>query len=289
VRDLWPAFAIAVGVLRNKLLIRLSEWLERFLYRHADTVMVNSPGFIPHVQARRARRIELIPNGADLAMFDPALDGAAFRQQHALQGKFVALYAGAHGLSNDLGVVLEAALLLRQRSDIALVLLGDGKDKPLLQARAAELGLDNVHFLPPIPKTEMPAALAAADACIAILKPIELYRTVYPNKVFDYMAAGKPVVLAIGGVIQQVIEEAQGGLPVEPGNPQALAAAIQTLADDPERARQMGRRARQHIAAHFDRPALAASSLPSRTPGHQYDCCKTRNLPQRRGERGEKR
>ena len=258
VRDLWPAFAIAAGVLRSKLLIRLSEWLERFLYRHADTVMVNSPGFIAHVQAHGARRVELLPNGADLAMFDPTLDGEPFRQQHALQGKFIAMYAGAHGLSNDLGIVLQAAALLRQRPDIAIVLLGDGKDKPLLQSQAAELGLDNLHFLPPLPKTAMPTALAAADACIAILKPIAMYRTVYPNKVFDYMAAGKPVILAIGGVIQEVIEEAQCGIPVEPGNPQALAAAIQTLADDPASARQMGQRARQHLAAHFDRTALAA-------------------------------
>ncbi len=257
VRDLWPAFAIAVGVLRSKLLIRLSEWLERFLYCRADAVMVNSPGFITHVQGRGARRVELVPNGADAEMFDPNLDGAAFRQQHNLQGKFIALYAGAHGLSNDLGVVLEAAVLLRSHPKIAIVLLGDGKDKLILQARAAELSLQNIHFLPPIPKTEMPAALAAADACIAILKPIAMYRTVYPNKVFDYMAAGKAVVLAIGGVIQQVIEEAQGGLPVEPGNPQALADAIQTLANDPALARQMGQNARLHLTTHFSRAALA--------------------------------
>ncbi len=257
VRDLWPAFAIAVGVLHSKLLIRLSEWLERFLYRRADAVMVNSPGFIAHVKERGARRVELVPNGADAEMFDPSLDGTAFRQQHNLQGKFIALYAGAHGLSNDLGVVLDAAVLLRSHPEIAIVLLGDGKDKPILQARAAELGLENIHFLPPIPKVQMPGALAAADACIAILKPIEMYRTVYPNKVFDYMAAGKAVLLAIGGVIQQVIEEAQGGLAVEPGNPQALANAIQALANDPDLTRRMGQNARQHLAAHFSRAALA--------------------------------
>ena len=80
VRDLWPAFAVAVGVLKNKTLIRLSEWLERFLYKHADLVMVNSPGYIDHVKTRGAREVALIPNGADPEMFDPADDGAAFRQ-----------------------------------------------------------------------------------------------------------------------------------------------------------------------------------------------------------------
>jgi glycosyltransferase involved in cell wall biosynthesis len=259
VRDLWPAFAVQVGVLRQPLLIRLSEWLERFLYRHADWVVVNSPGFVDHVRRRGARRLEVIPNGADGRMFDPGASGAAFRRRYlpALEGKFVVLYAGAHGLSNDLGVVLEAARLLRGRPDIALVLLGDGKEKPALVAQAGNMGLENVTFLPPLPKTDMPQALAGADACLAILKPVPLYSTVYPNKVFDYMAAGRPVVLAIGGVIRQVIEAAGAGIPVPPGDPAALAAAICSLAEAPEQARAMGRSGRLYLETHFDRAVLA--------------------------------
>jgi len=257
VRDLWPAFAIQVGVLRQPLLIRLSEWLERFLYRHADLVVVNSPGFIEHVRQRGARRLELVPNGTDPRMFDPYATGAIFRQVHCLEGKFVVLYAGAHGMSNDLGVVLQAAAQLADRPEIAIVLLGDGKEKPALLAQAAEMKLDNVHFIPPAPKLEMSAALAAADACLAILKPIPLYATVYPNKVFDYMAAGRPVLLAIDGVIRQVIEEAQAGLFVPPGDPTALAGAIRRLADDPEAGRLMGLRGRQCVEERFDREKLA--------------------------------
>jgi glycosyltransferase involved in cell wall biosynthesis len=258
VRDLWPAFAIQVGVLRNPLLVRLMLWLERFLYRRADRLVVNSPGFIDHVKQRGARQVDLIPNGADPRMFDPASDGAAFRAAHGLEGKFVVLYAGAHGMSNDLGVVLDAADRLRQRAEIAIVLLGDGKDKPALQSRAAELKLANVHFLASIPKLEMPAALAAADACLAILKPIPLYATVFPNKVFDYMAAGRAVILAIDGVMREVIESAGAGIFVPPGDPSALAQAIGSLADDPARARAMGRQGRQQVQARFDRAALAA-------------------------------
>ncbi len=257
VRDLWPAFAIEVGVLRNRLLIRLSEWLERFLYRHADRMMVNSPGFIAHITERGARRIELIPNGADPRMFDPASDGADFRRAHALEGKFVALYAGAHGMSNDLGVVLDAAGRLCDLPDVACVLLGDGKDKPALIARAAEMGLVNVHFLPSVPKDEMSAALAAADACIAILKPIPLYATVYPNKVFDYMAAGRPVILAIDGVIRRVIEDADAGVFVPPGDAAALAEAIRAVRDRPDRGRALGQRGRRYVEEHFDRAVLA--------------------------------
>jgi glycosyltransferase involved in cell wall biosynthesis len=257
VRDLWPAFAIAIGVLRQPLLIRASEWLERFLYKHADQVVVNSPGFINHVQARGAMQIALVPNGAEVAMFDPAATGELFRQKLGLQDKYIALYAGAHGLSNDLGTLLEAAKQLSKLPDLAIVLLGDGKEKPALQARAAQMGLSNIHFVPPVPKNEMPDALAAANACIAILKPIPLYETVYPNKVFDYMAAGRPIVLAMQGVIREVIEEAQAGIAVFPGDADALAAAIRYLVEHPQEGSAMGLRGRRHVEHNFNRPTLA--------------------------------
>ena len=257
IRDLWPAFAIQVGVLRQPILIRASQWLEGFLYRRADLLMVNSPGFISHVTQRGARRVELVPNGADPRMFDPQMSGMDFRRQHGLEGKYLVMYAGAHGMSNDLGTVLEAAEALRDREDICIVLLGDGKDKPSLMAVAAKKQLHNVCFLPPVPKTEMGQALAAADACIAILKSIPLYATVYPNKVFDYMAAGRPVVLAIDGVIREVVEEAGAGIPIPPGDAAAMAHAIRSLAGDPESGRQMGLQGRQYVERHFDRAALA--------------------------------
>mgnify|MGYP001765390498 CR=1 FL=1 len=257
IRDLWPAFAIAVGVLKNPLLIHASEWLETFLYQHADMVMINSPGFQTHVEQHGAKHVALIPNGADISMFHPESDGGNFRKENGLGNRFVALYAGAHGLSNDLGIVLETAALLKERQDIVFVLLGDGKDKPKLQAQADALSLDNLIFLPPVPKEGMDQALAAADACIAILKPIDMYKTVYPNKVFDYMAAGRPVVLAIDGVIRKVVEEAQGGIFSKPGDSNAMAAAIRELADQPDRGRQMGRNARKHIERYFDRSMLA--------------------------------
>ncbi len=102
-----------------------------------------------------------------------------------------------HGMSNDLNVVLDAARLLKDEKKIQIVLLGDGKEKSALQARAAQMGLSNVSFVSSVPKAEMPNALAAAEVCIAVLKPLEEYKTTYPNKVFDYMAAGRPIVLLL--------------------------------------------------------------------------------------------
>jgi glycosyltransferase involved in cell wall biosynthesis len=256
VRDLWPKFAIAVGVLKNPILIFLSEWLERFLYHRADQVMVNSPGFLGPVTSAGAMRVKLIPNGADPSMFDPNDDGTTFRQTNKLKNKFIALYAGAHGMSNDLNVILDSANLLSDMNNIHIVLLGDGKEKPALMARAKEMNLTNVTFLPSVPKTEMASALAGADVCIAILKPLEEYKTTYPNKVFDYMAAGRPVILAIDGAIREVVEAAACGIFAAPGDAEELAKAIRKLAADPAQSRTLGLNGRKYLEQHFSRAVI---------------------------------
>lgn len=254
IRDLWPAFAIAIGVLRQPAFIKASEWLERFLYQNADRVVVNSPGFIEHVRVSGAHQVELVPNGADAGMFNPNDKGENFRRTNGLGEKFIAIYAGAHGISNDLGIVLSAAKILQEGNyEIIFVLIGDGKEKPALQQKAKVLALDNLKFIPPVPKNEMPDVLAAADACIAILKPVPLYATVYPNKVFDYMAAGRPVVLAMEGVIREVVETASAGIAVSPGDPNALADALSYLANHPEERINLGTNGNEYIKNHFNR------------------------------------
>jgi glycosyltransferase involved in cell wall biosynthesis len=253
VRDLWPAFAIAVGVLKNKILINASLWLEAFLYQHADCVMVNSPGFINHVTERGAKSVHLVPNGVDPAMFFPDDSGKLIRQHYNLAEKFVVLYAGAFGLSNDLGIILEAAHDLKSNSNIHFLMVGDGKEKANLQKHAFELALNNITFCPPMPKSEIQDYFAASDLCIAILKPIELYKTTYPNKVFDYMAAGRPVLLAIDGVIRKVVEDGQAGIVIPPGDPQAMATAILNASKTPGQSRQMGCNGRQYVQKYFNR------------------------------------
>jgi glycosyltransferase involved in cell wall biosynthesis len=219
--------------------------------------MVNSPGFIPHVTARGARWVELVPNGADPDMFSPEAESGDFRSRNGLEDAYVALYAGAHGMANDLSVLLDAAQQLQAEPRIRIVLVGDGKEKAALQQRARAEGLENVLFLPPVPKEGMPAVLAAADCCIGILKPIELFKTTYPNKIFDYMAAGRPVILCIDGVIREVVESAQAGIFVPPGQSVLLAEAIQTLANDPQRGCRMGRSGREYVIRHFNRIKIA--------------------------------
>lgn len=257
VRDLWPAFAIEVGVLKNPILISLSLWLERFLYRHADRVVVNSPGFIDHVKNKGARQVELIPNGSDLHLLETRDDGAAFREKYNLKDKFLITYAGAHGMSNDLGVVIEAAKLLLDHPKIHLLLVGDGKEKSDLVSVANKLKLSNLTFLDPVSKNQMAEVLAASDACLAILKPLELYKTTYPNKVFDYMAAGKPVLLVIDGVIRKVVEEAGCGIFIRPGDAKELSEKILWLSFHTEEGEKMGAAGKQEIKKRFDRTKLS--------------------------------
>ena len=255
VRDLWPDFAVEIGVLRNRSLIWASRRLERFLYHHAKRVILNSPGFLPHLRSCGVPddAIDLVPNGVDIGMFDPENRGQDVRREAGLETDFIVVYAGAQGLANDLGTVLLAAKRLEAHPNITLVLLGDGKEHSNLIRQAEELALSNVRFIPAQPKARMAAFLGAADVCVAILKPIPLFSTVYPNKVFDYMAAGRPTILAIDGVIRQVIEAADGGVYVQPGNPQAIEEAVLTYFHDPDLRHRHGRAARLYVAKHFDR------------------------------------
>ena len=259
IRDLWPDFAIDMGVLRNRGLIRLSRGLERFLYRRASHILVNSPAYRDYLLNRGVPgdRVTLIANGVDAAMFRPEATGEELRDRYGLKDKFVATYAGALGLANDIDTIVRAAARLRDRPEVHFLLVGDGKERRHLESLARQLGLTNITFAGVCPKSAMPEILAASDACIATLKDIRMFRTTYPNKVFDYMGAGRPVVLGIDGVIREVVEAAAGGVCVPPGDDAALAKAITALSSDREGAAQMGRRARDYVVKHFDRRAQA--------------------------------
>ena len=142
-----------------------------------------------------------------------------------------------------------------------MLLVGDGKERPQLERMAAERQLTNVAIVGPQPKNQMAEFLAASDACVAILKNIPMFTTTYPNKVFDYMAAGRPTVLAIDGVIRKVIEDADGGIFVTPGDDEALAQAILRLYNGRVAAAQMGETAREYVTAHLDRRTQAEKFL----------------------------
>jgi glycosyltransferase involved in cell wall biosynthesis len=162
------------------------------------------------------------------------------------------MYAGVMGPANDLGILLDAAAELNDPR-IHVVLVGDGKARKQLEAQAQQRGLVNVTFAGPQSKNDMRAFLQVADVCVATLQNIAMFRLTYPNKVFDYLAAARPVVLAIDGVIRQVVDDARAGIFVPPGDPHAIAGAIRELANDQERGREMGRRGREYVKQRFNR------------------------------------
>lgn len=258
IRDLWPEFIIDMGKLRNPLVIALARRLERFLYDHADGFIVNSPAYVGYLEGKgvEGRKITLIPNGVSPEMFagDPIDAGTRdVKARYGLSDKFVVMYAGAMGPANDLDVLLDAAEQLRDDENIHVVLVGDGKARKQLEASARTRALSNVTFVGPRSKTEMRAFLDAANVCVATLQNIAMFRMTYPNKVFDYLAAGRPVVLAIDGVIREVVERAEGGVFVQPGDAHALADAIRRLASDTDRCQEMGARGRAYVRQHFNR------------------------------------
>ncbi|MEW6288154.1 MAG: glycosyltransferase family 4 protein [Chloroflexota bacterium] len=255
VRDLWPEFGVSMGVLKNPLVIALARWLERFLYARATHILVNSPAYREYMLAKGvpADKVAYIPYGTDVDMFNPQVDGSSLRAELGLQDKFIVLYAGALGQANDIDTLLRAANRLKVEEKIRFVLFGDGKERPRLEAEAQRMGLSNVIFAGTRPKKEMPRVVAAADVCLAILQDIPMFRTTYPNKVFDYMAAGRATVLVIDGVSRRLIEESGGGVFVQPGDDAMLAEKLLELAQDPQRLRQMGRDAREYLVKHLDR------------------------------------
>jgi len=272
VRDLWPEFALDLGVLRNRILIWLARRLELFLYSRASEIIVNSRSYQEYLLTRGVPKtlISVVPNGVDTSMYCQEHTGEAFRRDHGMQDKFVVMYAGALGLANDMDCLLKAAAHLRDRSAIVFAIVGAGKELPRWRTQADSLQLNNVRFIPAQPKQCMPSVLAAADVCVAMLKDVPVLRTTYPNKVFDYMAAARTTVLAIDGPIREVIEKSQSGICIAPGDSAALTEALLELYKSPELREEMGRNARSFVISHFDR-ALQAKQLADILQNHIVD------------------
>lgn len=266
IRDLWPESAVTTGVLREgSLLCRALYGIERWACWSADKINVLTPAFRDDLVRRGLApedEIVFVPNGADVDLFEPGARDNAARRELGWGDRFVVMYAGAHGRANALGQLVEAAALLRDRPDVLIACVGDGPERAALEASAKARGLDNIVFCGPQPKERMPEIVNACDVGAAVLQDNPTFRTVYPNKVFDYMACERPTLLAIDGVARRLVcDEARAGVFVKPEDPAALAAAIRELAQDPGGRAEMGRRGRQWVLANATRDSLAKRYL----------------------------
>ncbi len=259
VRDLWPAIFVELGVLTNRHVIRLLERLELAAYAAADTIVVVSDGFRANLIARGVppAKVHTIRNGVALADFDVSSDADPELRARlgAGQRDCLVLYAGTHGISQGLPDLVGAAGAL-QESAVRFAFVGEGADKPRLQLKVAELAIGNVSVLPGVPHDQVPSLLGAADICLVPLRDVPLFSTFIPSKMFECLAAGRPVVGAVAGESAQILREA-GAIVVPPGDTAALADAIRDLAADPARRAAMGRRGRSYVARFFDRTELA--------------------------------
>jgi glycosyltransferase involved in cell wall biosynthesis len=259
VRDLWPAIFVELGVLTSRPLIGLLERLELAAYRAADQVVVVSDGFRQSLIDRGvpAAKVHTIRNGVSLGRFRPDIPGRDQERARlgARPGECLVLYAGTHGISHALPRVADAAALVAGQP-VRIAFVGGGADKPTLQRRVAELGLDNVTLAPAVPPDEVPALLAAADICLVPLRDVPLFATFIPSKMFEYLAAAKPVIGSVTGETAQLLHEA-GAVVVPPEDSDRLGAAIRDLAADPVRRAEMGRRGRAYVERFFDRDELA--------------------------------
>jgi len=202
----------------------------------------------------------VIPNSSDLDLFRPDLDGTAARQRLKLGDRFVAIYFGAMGLANGLEYPIEAARILSQRRDdrIVIVLHGGGGKRMELEQMVRGYGLTNVIFSDPVPdKAAVAELVAGCNACLTIYRATNKEQTWSPNKMFDALAAGRPVLINVPGWLGDTIQNNACGRFVDPQRPEVLADALEELAADPGLCARMGHNARALAEREFAREILA--------------------------------
>jgi colanic acid biosynthesis glycosyl transferase WcaI len=262
VRDLWPESLVAVGAGdEGSLLHRTLGAIAGFLYRHADCIVVVTPAFKDHLIRYwdvPAAKISIVENGVETDLFrlDPA--AAEVRIQLNLKDRFLICYIGTIGNAHGLETLIAAAEELQIALPYAtFLLIGEGAEKERIVKLAAARGLANIQFLDQQQRERIPAYVSAADLCLVMLKKTELFKTVIPTKLLEYMACERPVIVAVDGQARQIVEESGGGVFVEPEDSQALVKVIFALAADPERRRQMGMSGRKYIVNKLSRGKTA--------------------------------
>jgi glycosyltransferase involved in cell wall biosynthesis len=261
VRDLWPELPRAMGVIRNPLVLQALGVLELLSYRSAHALIGLSPGIVDGITRRGVprERVSLVPNGCDFDLFDHG--AMPWRPAGVADSDLLAVFAGTHGVANGLDAVLDAAVELkrRQRHDIKVVLIGNGKLKASLQQRAERERLNNIVFHDPVDKARLAGLMASTDLGLQILANVPaFYFGTSPNKFFDYIAAGLPVLNNYPGWLAGMISHYGCGFVVPPNDAAAFADALEAAASDREALKTMGRRGRALAESEFDRFKLAS-------------------------------
>ena len=264
VRDLWPESLAAVGVGgENSLLHHALAAIAGFLYRSADRIVVVTPAFKDYLIHRwrvPAAKIEVVENGVETDLFVPTdPTPAAYRRRELnAESRFLVCYIGTMGMAHGLETVLDAAARLQSSApNVLFVLIGEGSEKERIKSLAHSRGLTNVWFLDQQPREKIPSFISAADVCLVLLKKTDVFKTVIPTKMLEYMSCARAVILGVEGQARQILEDAGAGLAIEPENADALAAAITQLDHNREQAKTLGEQGRAYILQKFSRASTA--------------------------------
>lgn len=262
VRDLWPESLTAVGVSNeDSLLHHTLAAVAGFLYERADRIVVVSPAFKDRlIKDWRVppEKIAIVENGVETDLFSPNAVGAKdLRRELGLENKFVASYIGTMGNAHGLETLLDAAEELRHTPRIVFLLIGEGAEKERIKTQARMRALANVQFLDQQPRQKIPAYIAASDACLVLLKKNDVFRTVIPTKMLEFMSCARSVILGVDGQARQIVEEAGAGFVIEPENASALAQAISSLDSNLPLTTTMGQKGREYILTRFSRAHTA--------------------------------
>ncbi|MBD65301.1 MAG: glycosyltransferase WbuB [Halobacteriovoraceae bacterium] len=267
VRDLWPELPRAMGVITNPVILFLMAVLEKTSYLSMHAGVALSPGIKKGMMGSfsKNKRIELVPNGSDLNIFTPGSIEQKDKKENLIKlseqikaGDFVAVFTGAHGMANGLDAVLDSAKLLLEHEKIKLVFIGDGKLKKSLMERASNEELTNCIFLNPVPKLELAKLMQEVDLGMMVLDNIPaFYYGTSPNKFFDYISAGLPILNNYPGWIADMISEDECGIAVKPNDLEGFSQAIIRLSSDRKLVQMYGQNARNLAQRDFDRDKLS--------------------------------
>lgn len=264
VRDQWPAVPIGMAIIKNKILIKMLLWLERWIYKSASAIVALSPGTaagVKDVLGETQRPVATIPNCSDIELFRPDIDGSSIRIKFRWEDKMVFLHAGAMGKVNGLSFVINAAQRLKDQADVHFVLMGSGSQEQVLSERIGQLGLDNIQILESKPKSELPEFIAASDVSLAILSDYPILEHNSANKFFDALSAGKPVLLNYSGWQRQILEENDAGFGCELCNLDEFVEKVLYFSSHKHKLSEMGRNARRLAGEKFGRAKLSAAAL----------------------------
>jgi glycosyltransferase involved in cell wall biosynthesis len=260
VRDLWPESLAAVGAgSDDSLLYHALGAIAKFLYLRADRIVVVTAAFKEHLMQHwrvPAEKIAVVENGVETDLFAPQSESAdlTMRQQLGAEGKFLVCYIGTMGNAHGLESLLDAASQLQhQNPEVLFLLVGEGAEKARIKSLAQTRGLANVLFLDQQPREQIPGFISASDACLVLLKKTEVFKTVIPTKMLEFMSCARPVILGVDGQARQIVEAGGAGLVIEPENADALVRAIQQLAANRELGTRLGQKGREHILRYFSR------------------------------------